>query len=150
MKLRGALRSTKACRRPPIAYAPASLRLSAAPEAQRSASHPQIVPDTGALYNDDMRIIALKTLRLFWEQHPDAQQALQAWYRDAKRATWKTPADIRNVYRNVSIVGNNRVVFNIRGNQYRLVVAVNYTPGIIYIRFMGTHQDYDKIDVATI
>ena len=97
-----------------------------------------------------MRIIALKTLRLFWEQHPDAQQALQAWYRDAKRATWHTPADIRNVYRNASIVGNNRVVFNIRGNQYRLVVAVNYTPGIIYIRFIGTHQGYDKIDVTTI
>jgi mRNA interferase HigB len=112
--------------------------------------HPQIVPDTGALYNVPMRIIALKTLRLFWEQHPDAQQALQAWYRDAKRATWHTPADIKNVYRNASIVGNNRVVFNIRGNQYRLVVAVNYMSGIIYIRFIGTHQDYDKIDVATI
>jgi mRNA interferase HigB len=96
-----------------------------------------------------MRIIALKTLRLFWEQHPDAPQALQAWYRDAKRATWKTPADISNVYRNASIVGNNRVVFNIRGNQYRLVVAVNYTSSIIYIRFLGTHQNYDKIDVAT-
>jgi mRNA interferase HigB len=97
-----------------------------------------------------MRIIALKTLRLFWEQHPDAQQALQAWYRDAAQATWNTPADIKNVYRNASIVGNNCVVFNIRGNQYRLVVAVNYTPGIIYIRFIGTHQDYNKIDVATI
>ena len=112
--------------------------------------HSQIVPNTGALYNVHMRIIALKTLRLFWEQHPDAQQALQAWYRDAKRATWKTPADLRNVYRNASIVGNNRVVFNIRGNQYCLVVAVNYTSGIIYIRFIGMHQDYDKIDVATI
>jgi mRNA interferase HigB len=97
-----------------------------------------------------MRIIALKTLRLFWEQHPDAQQALQAWYRDAERATWNTPADIKNVYRNASFVGNNRVVFNIRGNQYRLVVAINYTSGIIYIRFIGTHQDYDKIAVATI
>jgi mRNA interferase HigB len=97
-----------------------------------------------------MRIIALKTLRLFWEQHPDAQQALQAWYRDAKRAAWKTPADIRNVYRNASIVGHNRVVFNIRGNQYRLVVAVNYTSSIIYIRFIGTHQDYGKIDVTVI
>ncbi len=97
-----------------------------------------------------MRIIALKTLRLFWEQHPDVQQALQAWYRDAKRATWNTPADIRNVYRNASIVGNNRVVFNIRGNQYRLVVAVNYAQGIIYIRFIGTHQDYNTIYVATI
>jgi mRNA interferase HigB len=97
-----------------------------------------------------MRIIALKTLRLFWEQHLDAQQALQAWYRDAERATWNTPADIKNVYRNASFVGNNRVVFNIRGNQYRLVVAINYTSGIIYIRFIGTHQDYDKIAVATI
>lgn len=97
-----------------------------------------------------MRIIALKTLRLFWEQHPDTQQALQAWYRDAKRATWNTPADIRNVYRNASTVGNNRVVFNIRGDQYRLVVAITYTAGIIYIRFIGTHQAYDKIDVATI
>jgi mRNA interferase HigB len=97
-----------------------------------------------------MRIIALKTLCRFWEQHPDAQQALQAWYRDAKRATWHTPADIRNVYRNASIVSHNRVVFNIRGNQYRLVVAVSYTSGILYIRFIGTHQDYDKIDVATI
>jgi mRNA interferase HigB len=97
-----------------------------------------------------MRIIALKMLRRFWEQHPDAQQVLQAWYRDAKRATWSTPADIKNVYRNASLVGNNRVVFNIRGNQYRLVVVVNYTSGIIYIRFIGTHQDYDRINVATI
>src|SRR5919109_140407 len=97
-----------------------------------------IVPNTGALYNGHMRIIALKTLRLFWEQHPDAQQALQAWYRDAKRATWNTPADIKNVYRNASLVGNNRVVFNIRGNPYRLVVAVNDMSGIIYIRFIGT------------
>lgn len=122
----------------------------AAAHRRRSAFYSQIVPNTGALYNVHMRIIALKTLRLFWEQHPDAQQALQAWYRDAKRATWNTPADIKNVYRNASIVGHNRVVFNIRGNQYRLVVAVNYPQGIAYIRFIGTHQDYDKIDVATI
>ena len=97
-----------------------------------------------------MRIITLKTLRLFWEQHPDAQQALQAWYRDAKRATWHTPADIKNVYRNASIVGNNRVVFNIRGNQYRLVVAINYPHGIGYIRFLGSHDDYNTIDATTI
>lgn len=97
-----------------------------------------------------MRIIALKTLRLFWEQHHDVRQALQAWYRDAKRATWTTPADIRTVYRNASFVSNNRVVFNIRGNQYRLVVAINYAYGIVYIRFIGLHQDYDKIDATTI
>ncbi len=97
-----------------------------------------------------MRIITLNTLRLFWEQHPDAQQALQAWYRDAKRATWHTPADIKNVYCNASIVGNNRVVFNIRGNQYRLVVAINYAHAILYIRFIGSHHDYNQIDATTI
>ena len=97
-----------------------------------------------------MRIIALKTLRLFWEGHPDARQALQAWYRDAKQARWTTPTDIRNVYRTASFVGHNRVVLNIRGNQYRLVVAINYAHGIVYIRFIGSHQDYDKIDATTI
>ena len=97
-----------------------------------------------------MRIIALKTLRAFWERHPDVQQALQAWYHDVKQAAWKTPADIKNVYRNASIVGNNRVVFNIKGNRYRLVVAVQYDYGIVYIRFVGSHQEYDKVDTATI
>ena len=97
-----------------------------------------------------MRIIALKTLRAFWEQHPDVRQALQAWYHDAKQATWRTPSDIKNVYRNASFVGKNRVVFNIKGNEYRLVVAVQYQHGIVYIRFVGTHQQYDKIDAATI
>lgn len=126
------------------------MRQRRASYAERSTFHSQIAPDTGALYNACMRIVALKTLRLFWEQHPDARQALQAWYRDAKRTTRETPADIKNMYRNASIVGNNRVVFNIRGNQYRLVVAVNYTAGIIYICFIGTRQDYEKIDVATI
>jgi len=104
----------------------------------------------GALYNAPMRIIALKALRAFWEQHPDARQPLQAWYHDARAAAWRTPADIRSVYRNASIVGNNRVVFNIRGNQYRLVVAVRYDLGIVYIRFVGSHREYDQIDVETI
>lgn len=97
-----------------------------------------------------MRIISRKTIREFWEKHPDAEQALEAWYHDAKRAVWKTPADIKSVYRNASFVGNNRVVFNIKGNQYRLVVAIQYQHGIIYIRFIGTHAEYNKIDAATI
>jgi mRNA interferase HigB len=96
---------------------------------------------------NDMRIIARGTLRAFWEQHPDAEQA---WYHNAKRAAWTSPADIKNVYATASIVGNNRVVFNIRGNHYRLVVAINYGYGIVYIRFIGTHQEYDKIDATTI
>lgn len=97
-----------------------------------------------------MRIIALKTLRAFWEKHPDARQALQAWYDDTHRAQWRTPADIKNGYRNVSFIGNNRVIFNIKGNDYRLVVAISYRQGIVYIRFIGSHQAYDRIDAATI
>ena len=97
-----------------------------------------------------MRIIARKALREFWERHPDTQQALQAWYADAKQAAWKTPVDIKNVYRNASIIANNRVVFNIKGDRYRLVVAINYAHGIVYIRFVGTHEEYDRIDAATI
>lgn len=97
-----------------------------------------------------MRIIAVKTLRTFWEKYADARQPLQAWYHDVRRAEWKTPADIKNEYRNASIVGNNRVVFNIKGNEYRLVVAVQYQHGIVYIRFIGTHEQYDKIDAATV
>jgi mRNA interferase HigB len=89
-------------------------------------------------------------LREFWEQHPDARQALQAWYDDAKHAVWKTPADIKDVYRNASLVANNRVVFNIKRNSYRLVVAIQYKQGIVFIRFVGTHQEYDRIDAATV
>ncbi len=97
-----------------------------------------------------MRVIALKTLRIFWERHPSARQAIQAWYYDATHATWKSPADIKSVYSNASILANNRVVFNIKGNRYRLVVAIHYQFGIVYIRFIGTHEEYDKIDATTV
>jgi mRNA interferase HigB len=97
-----------------------------------------------------MRIIARKTLREFWEKHTDAKQALQAWYADTKAASWVSPADIKNTYRNASFITHNRVVFNIKGNQYRLIVSIQYNYGIVYIRFVGSHQEYDKIDAATI
>ncbi len=97
-----------------------------------------------------MRIIARKTLRAFWEKHPDAQQALQAWYHDVKRADWKNPSDIKNLYRNASFVGDNRVVFNIKGNKYRLVVAIAYQHRIVFVRFVGAHTEYDKVDAATV
>ncbi len=97
-----------------------------------------------------MRIIALKTLRTFWEKYPDSRSQLEAWYHDARRASWKTPAGIKEIYRNASIIGNNRAVFNIKGNKYRLVVAIQYRFGIVYIRFVGTHEEYDKIDSETI
>ncbi|MCS6883360.1 MAG: type II toxin-antitoxin system HigB family toxin [Oscillochloridaceae bacterium] len=97
-----------------------------------------------------MRIIAKKILREFWERHADAEQALKAWYYDVKHADWKTPGDIRKTYATASILANNRVVFNIRGNNYRLVVAVNYDFGIVCIGFVGTHQEYDQIDAERV
>lgn len=97
-----------------------------------------------------MRIISRRTLREFWEKHPDARQPLQAWYADVKHADWKSPTEIKNVYRNASFIANNRVVFNIKGNRYRVVVAVQYKYRLVYLRFVGTHQEYDKIDAATI
>lgn len=97
-----------------------------------------------------MRIIAKKTLRDFWEHHPDAEQPLKSWYQDAKQAMWTSPAHIRQTYATASIVANNRVVFNIRGHTYRLIVAINYAYGIVYIHFIGTHHAYDQVDATTI
>lgn len=97
-----------------------------------------------------MRNIALSTLRTFWDKHLDAETPLRAWYALASRANWTTPADIKLAYQNASFTANNRVVFNVKGNDYRLVVAVRYDLGLMYIRFVGTHRQYDKIDVETI
>jgi len=97
-----------------------------------------------------VRIIARRTLREFWERHADAEQPLRAWFHDARGARWRAPADIKRVYANASIVGKNRVVFNIKGNRYRLVVAINYSYQICYIRFIGSHAAYDRIDVARV
>jgi mRNA interferase HigB len=92
-----------------------------------------------------VRIVALKTLKSFWEEHPDAESPLRAWYTEARRADWRNPQDIKAAYRTASILRNNRVVFNVKGNTYRLVVAVKYEFQVVYIRFIGTHAEYDKI-----
>jgi mRNA interferase HigB len=97
-----------------------------------------------------MRIISRKILRAFWDKHPDAAVPLQTWYRDVEMASWSSPTDIKEVYKNASIIANNRVVFNIKGNHYRLIVVVAYQHGLVYIRFVGTHAEYDRIDAATI
>lgn len=97
-----------------------------------------------------MRIISRSTLRDFWESHPDAEGALKTWYYDASHADWKSPTDVKAVYSSASIIANNRVVFNIKGNTYRLIVAIRYDIGIIFVRFIGTHAEYDKVDAETI
>lgn len=97
-----------------------------------------------------MRIIARRTLREFWERHPNSEQSLRAWYHDTHGAVWKSPADIRRKYANASILGQNRVVFNIKGNRYRLVAAISYDYQICYIRFVGTHEEYDRIDAERV
>jgi mRNA interferase HigB len=97
-----------------------------------------------------MRIISRKRLAEFWHAHPDAEQPLRACFADAKKANWKTPAEIKSNYRNANILPDHRVVFNIRGNDYRLVVAIEYRVGKIFIRCVGTHSDYDQIDATSI
>jgi len=97
-----------------------------------------------------MRIIALRTLREFWQNHADAEQPLRTWYTKTKREDWTTPADVKAAYPTASILANNRVVFDIKGNNYRLVTALDYQYSVVYIRFIGTHRAYDQIDATTI
>lgn len=97
-----------------------------------------------------MRVISKKPLREFWEKHNDAKAPLQAWYDDALRSEWRTPQDVKQRYGNASIIADNRLIFNIKGNDYRLVVKVHYDRGQIYIRFVGTHREYDVINAEII
>jgi mRNA interferase HigB len=97
-----------------------------------------------------MRIIAKSALREFWVLHPDAEEPLLAWYREVEKEDWDTSAKVKTRYRTASIVGDNRVVFNIKGNKYRLGVKINYPYRVVYIRFVGTHAGYDKIDAEEV
>jgi mRNA interferase HigB len=97
-----------------------------------------------------VRVIAKKTLKDFWERHADSEQQLKAWYHEAEQAIWKTPHDIKKDYPSASILEDNRIVFNIKGNHYRLIVRVNYEYSMVWIRFIGTHAEYDKINAKTI
>lgn len=99
-----------------------------------------------------MRLIAKSTIKKFWEQpvYRDAKGPLESWYEEAIKANWSSPQDIKAQYRNASICNNNRVVFNIGGNKYRLVVEMQYRAGIAWIKFVGTHAQYDLINVETV
>lgn len=100
-----------------------------------------------------MRIIALSTLKAFWENNPvydDASQPILAWYRYTLKADWASPADVKLDLRNASILKDGRVVFNIAGNKYRLVAWINYPYRVVYVRFIGTHAQYDRIDAQTV
>ena len=97
-------------------------------------------------YHIHMRVIAKKNLIAFWEKYPEAEQSLRAWHDEAMKANWKTPQDIKDKYASASFLQNNRVVFNIKGNQFRLIAAVAYKFGAVYIKFVGTHAEYDHID----
>lgn len=98
-----------------------------------------------------MNVIAKRTLREFWERHPEAQGPLEAWYTLASKATWETPADIKAMFgTNVDFVGDNRVIFDIGGNKYRLILHIAYRFKSALVKFIGTHDEYDKIDAETV
>lgn len=97
-----------------------------------------------------MRVIAKKVLREFWEKHADTEDQLKTWYKEASKAAWKIPADIKEEYPRASILKGGRVVFDICGNKYRLIVDINYLRQWVFVRFIGTHSDYDKVDANTI
>jgi len=100
-----------------------------------------------------MRVIAIGTLKSFWKNRPsyhDAKEPTLAWYRQVLKADWSSPAEAKSEFGNASILKDGRVVFNIAGNKYRIVVWINYHYRVAYIRFIGTHAQYDKIDAQTI
>lgn len=98
----------------------------------------------------NMKIIAKRTILEFCARHPAARQQALSWHDEAAEAQWKTPQDIKDRYASASFVGRNRVVFNLKGNDYRLIVAIAYRIGTVYVKFIGTHAEYDRIDATTI
>ena len=97
-----------------------------------------------------MRVISKIKLVDFWQAYPDAEQSLKSWYSEAKHAQWEKPEEIKQRYGSADILPGNRVVFNIKGKHYRLVVKIQYNTGVVYLRFIGTHAEYDRINAETI
>ncbi len=97
-----------------------------------------------------MHVISRRTLSDFWARHTDAEESLSAWFKEAENASWRSFSDIKERFNSADVLPGNRVVFNIKGNTYRLVVKIHYNKGIVYIRFAGTHSEYNKINAETI
>jgi mRNA interferase HigB len=97
-----------------------------------------------------MRVIAKRTLRDFWSTHPDCEQALRSWYQEAEAAEWSGPIQIKARYPTASFLRDSRVVFNISGNRYRLIVKIRYEFGLVYVPFLGTYQEYEAVDARSI
>ena len=97
-----------------------------------------------------MHLITRQKLKKFWEEHPDAEGPLKAWAKEAEHAEWRTPSHIKARYGSADPIGDNRVVFNIKGNDYRLVVKFHYNTHVAFIRFVGTHEEYNRIDAEKI
>jgi mRNA interferase HigB len=97
-----------------------------------------------------MRVVAKKILREFWEKYSDSEEQLKTWYKEASKANWTTPLDIKSEYTKASILKSGKVIFNICGNKYRLIVDINYDRHWVFIIFIGTHKEYDKIDADKI
>ena len=96
------------------------------------------------------RIFAKSTLREFWEKHPESEQYLKTWFDTVNNSNWKSPNDVKQTYASASILKESRIVFNIKGNAFRLVAKFNFEKQWVFIRIIGTHEDYDKIDVTKI
>ena len=97
-----------------------------------------------------MRVIAKKILRQFWEKHPNCEQQLKSWHQEPTESSWDNSNDIKKDFPTASILGDNRIVFNVKGNHYRLIVKISYTHQMVWIRFIGSHTEYNKIDATKI
>ncbi len=105
---------------------------------------------TFVIFVNKLRVISKKILREFWEAHPDCMQQLKSWHQEANSSNWNNPNDIKIKYPSASLLTDNRIVFNIKGNNYRLIIKINYEYKMLWIRFIGTHAEYDKINATKI
>ncbi len=97
-----------------------------------------------------MNIYNKRTLVGFWKKHANSKKPLELWYDDVSSFVWKKPSEVKKDYISASIIGNSRVVFNIKGNSYRLIAAMDYERGWVQIKFIGTHKEYDRVDAETV